>query len=127
MGKDIDDIEAILDACVGRDRSFNNVFSEDYFEREDQRAFGLMVKHVLEDFTECAPHRLLSGEPCHTTEMRNVVRRLQDNLRQTLVMCWRGRHEETPPDWVCSDCGGSGFGFHACQANLAFGDDQDDA
>lgn len=26
--------------------------------------------------------------------------------------------------WACSDCGDSGYGFHACQINLDFGDDE---
>jgi len=30
-------------------------------------------------------------------------------------------------DWVCSQCGDSGYGFHACQAFLDYGDDRSDA
>jgi len=32
-----------------------------------------------------------------------------------------------PYDWVCSQCGDSGYGFHACQALLDYGDDRSDA
>jgi hypothetical protein len=92
MAYDLEDIDAIIEACDARERKFCNVYSEDYLEREDQRAFGAMVKHVFEDFTECAPHRLLSGLP-GVVELRDVVRHLQDHVRSTMLACWRNRFE----------------------------------